>query len=430
MGNLTREQGIVRDLGEPRPVPGHSLVVFREEVGGRIFHQKLQSGERFRPGPVERFRKSFFGYAVSEDPELRYRFSHQVRSGGFDAADDYTLHVSLLFHVEDPGVVAEKVASDPLARIRDEIESVLERQALSIPYQEVRSEAFDPGAEFLNGRGASGEEATSTTNLVRFQAFARHLGIALADVEITRRLPAGDQEVQNHTLREERQRAKNTESGKTEKQELEHEGELDARKARLRNRTRAIERATEVFDKGAEQLTSVLEHIAHNTDSARALRDTIQEFGKLRAEIESGLLAYQHSPVAPGISVLEGSVSQPLLGPAGHGEPLARELRKMAEILPGLDCRPSEIRGLAARVLHLLAELSLGQGADEAKLTAYHDDLHHYCRSIGISQAFQTTEQSDYVRRLWDLERMRKAFQDSSEADDAAEEGQRRPHDD
>lgn len=415
MENLTKAQDIVRELGEPRSVPDYSLIVFRDENGSRTPYEVLGSGEPFQPSFWDRYRYDFVGFAVSDDPALSYRFSCQAFSGGFREAEHYTLHVFLKFRVTQPRTVVDKLTSDPLRRLRDEIESVLEQTGSILPYEEIVNSPQTLENRFL---GATDVHPEVGTNLEHLETFATKLGFHLVEIKIRHHPAAGDLAATRAEIDAERERRKLEATQGTERQKEQHQGELAVLKAQNKQSVRFVERATELLDASKEQLVEALRHIAVNTDSARSLRETIRQFIELREEFTARVLNLGdqngHGYVSLGQSV-GGEGSGRLMAVTTETGPVVEEIEAMQAALAGLDCRPSEIRILAGHILHLLAELSLGQASDPEQITRYVEDLRAFCASIRLTDRLTRVEQREYFQKLNDTEQMRDIFRPEDE---------------
>lgn len=412
MENLTKMQDIVREVGDPRPIPGYSLVVFREENGGRVFYEVLGGGESFRPGLWDRYKYQFVAYAVSDDPELRYRFSHQLFFWDSERVHPYTVEIALLFRTADSRTLAEKLTSDPLRRLRNEIQEVLKLRAAAIPYVQVRDDHFDLRKALLE----NGKEDQTTVDVIqtpfeRLQAFATTVGFFLKAVEIERNPTPDELDLTEHERDEKNKQKKREQTHKTTMEITLQEGEIEYLRALNDQQAQAVKRVTKLLDEGAKQLGEALKNIALNTDSAASLRETMRQFVDLRRELASGLLGVSHEDASQaGPTRLTGGIVRGLPSPEAAGDPLSQEIEKMRSSLDRLDCRPSELRNLAARILHLLAELSLGKEADEDHLQSYAKLLRQYCESIQLGSLIETAEQHQYFRRLRDLPKMRRIF--------------------
>jgi len=412
MENLTKMQDIVREVGDPRPIPGYSLVVFREENGGRVFYEVVGSRESFRPGLWDRYKYQFVAYAVSDDPELRYRFSHQLFFWDSERVHPYTVEIALLFRAADPGTLAEKLTSDPLRRLRNEIQEVLKLRAADIPYNRVRDDEFDLQKALLqNGKKDQKTVDLNQTPFERLQALATTLGFHLRKVEIERNPTPDEIDLTKHERDEKNKQEKRAQTHKSQVKILQQEGEIEYLRALNDQQAQAVKRVTKLLDEGAKQLGEALKNIALNTDSAASLRETMRQFVDLRRELAGGLLGVSHGDASPaGPSRLTGGIVRGLPSSEAAVDPLSQEIEKMRSSLDKLDCRPSELRTLAARILHLLAELSLGEEADEDHLQSYAKVLRQYCESIQLGSLIQTAEQHQYFQRLRDLPRMRRVF--------------------
>jgi len=445
MENLTKEMGLVGKLEEPRPKPGYTLVVFREVDGGHELVDTLPDGARFRPGLLAGLGKRFRARAVTTDPALRDHFDVRLSAVGGSESVHVNLTVHLIYSIVSPATVAMRVDKDPLRRLRKEIEAVLESEALKVDRKDAENKAFDLEGALLHLREFQRKASDGRGNLDRFRSFAQSLGFDLQTLEIVRTPTAEELDEAKGLEKQERVRrelaqteiTKRFEANETEEtkrvrigaarptrlMEVDADKDVESLRADRDFSIHAVKRVTYLMDQGVERLNEALKTIAHNTDSARSLRETMRELVGLRQELGAGMLQAADGGGPGGRFLAAEAPPQALPGLSDHiappdGGPLFEEIGTMYTVLAGLDCRPSERSELAARVLHLLAELSRGERADPERLAEDSRALQEYRDSIAFGTIVRDVDQHDYFKRLQDLDRMKRAFGVSQAAAD------------
>ena len=312
MENLTKEMGLVGKLEEPRPKPGYTLVVFREVDGGHELVDTLPDGARFRPGLLAGLGKRFRARAVTTDPALRDHFDVRLSAVGGSESVHVNLTVHLIYSIVSPATVAMRVDKDPLRRLRKEIEAVLESEALKVDRKGAENKAFDLEGALLHLREFQRKASDGRGNLDRFRSFAQSLGFDLQTVEIVRTPTAEELDEAKGLEKQERVRrelaqteiTKRFEANETEEtkrvrigaarptrlMEVDADKDVESLRADRDFSIHAVKRVTYLMDQGVERLNEALKTIAHNTDSARSLRETMRELVGLRQELGAGML--------------------------------------------------------------------------------------------------------------------------------------------
>ena len=113
---LTEERKVAWRIQGTGPDPAHSLVIFRKVGQGKILHETLRPGERFRR-PFFSAADSFEAFAVSADGNLRHEFSRKYQAGA--QIWTFTLHFKLHFRVESAERLGLSLSDqDPLERLQ------------------------------------------------------------------------------------------------------------------------------------------------------------------------------------------------------------------------------------------------------------------------------------------------------------------------
>jgi hypothetical protein len=402
MANLTLEMRLVRPLMEPRPEPGCHVVVFKETGGGKAFDRVLPPGQTFRKRLMELF-SSYTAYAVPADPRLRYRFSEQYDTGVGDLHDQFVLHVSLSYRVIHPEAIAERVDRDPLGRLQSEVKDVLLRQASMLRFEDLMNGHFDLEGYVLQVREHP-PRAAEPSNLERFQELARDLGIELQRVEITRTYSS-------HKIGTGTERVKVDRESVLNKEKTTAEIELET----LRRRG---ERPIEVLDSVTEGLRRIIENVSGDVGTVRELRGVVGEVADVRDEFARVLGGASVALPEPQVRGALGPMTE--AGGAGVAKLWRSELQQLFEAVDTLDCRPSQKRVLVGKILHVLAEASLGRDSDDGSLEEHRRDLAEYCEAIDLVRAVKSPEHHRYLSRFRDAESLRQIFSEGEAHDEPA----------
>jgi hypothetical protein len=411
MSNLTLERRLVTRLDRPRSQTGHHTVIFREEAGGRTPHRVLSPGEPYRPSLLERFGR-YEAYAVSASPVLRHRLNEQLKTGGGERRDVFSVHVTVAYHVAQPGVLAERLEDDPLGLLEAEVKTLLRDWASTLSYDALADPLFDAEAHFLQSRQGA-ERFAGRSRLERLQDLAAALGLEVERVDLTREYSVEDWKVRQGVLDEERQRIRNEARHETEVQGTEHEGEIEARRAVGKARVQGIEHGMRGLKSLIDGLDDALSNVARNTNTPRDLRDAVREVMAASAEMSTILSPRTALPEASGRPVLAAQ-ALPAGGPAEQDLALAREVRRMQEVVRALNCTPAQRAGLAGRILHVLAELCLAQESSNGDLEERLEEVGRFCNEIGIEHAIRDPGQFSYLQRFREPDKLRAELGDAA----------------
>ena len=128
---LTEERRVAWKIQGTGPDPAHSLVIFRKIGQGKVLHQTLPPGKRFKR-PFLISADSFEAYAISADANLRHDFSRKYQAGA--QTWTFTLHFKLHFRVASAERLGLSLSDqDPLERLQDEVANVLTRRPAGFP---------------------------------------------------------------------------------------------------------------------------------------------------------------------------------------------------------------------------------------------------------------------------------------------------------
>ncbi|MFP3939006.1 MAG: hypothetical protein ACLF0P_01745, partial [Thermoanaerobaculia bacterium] len=403
MANLTLERRLVQALESARAEPGNHTVVLKEQAGGRTLHRVLPPGEPFHKGFLDFGR--YEAYAVSASPVLRHRLNEQLKTGVGEGRDHFTVHVTVAFRVAQPGVLAERVAEDPLGLLDAEIRSLLRDWASTLSLETLADADFDAEDDFLHSRGTLGR-AGEPSRFEAVQDLAAALGLEVGSLTLTREYSAADWDAENRVLEERRQRKIKMARHETDLLSTEHDAIRDAYRTLGQARVEKIQAGMVGVQSLVEQLDVALANVAKDTTTPRDLREAVREL--VGAAHEMSVL------LSPDAALAE-SPDRPALGPhptsgrlPGAGGPLlVREVQRMVEVLQGLDCSAGRRTGVAGRILHVLAEICLASEARNGRLDEHAEELRRYCDDIEVEKAIQDPEQLRYLRRFREPENLR-----------------------
>lgn len=394
MANLTEQKRLVWNLGQPRPEPGHHVVVYRETGEGRVFYDTVLRGQTFRPPLKDRWRGSFVGYAVKAGEGLRHEFNEQFETGVGDEHDSFNLHMKLIYRVGEPPVLVERLSEDPLGTLEREILSVFHHKASKLHYQDLIDEHFDIGFYFL-GSEARGQRSNDSDDLELFRGLAREFGIELDRVEVTRSYSAKKKGWGEVVV------------------DVDRTKKVDVLKAQSAKEVASVveqgKRQTKLSNAIADRLTG----IANDAGTVGELRELLTEITSTPEGI-GGIIGPQRS--------LAGSPEHKAL-PTGRSSTLREELQRMLEVVEDLKCSACDRTTLMGRILHVLAELCLGEESVDGRLERYVDELGRHCEAIDLVRTLSIQEHHRYFGRFRDPETVRQSLAGLSPHGDLGEEG-------
>lgn len=389
MTNLTVGKRLVQNLGSPRSKPGHQVVVYREaRAGGKVYYRTLSESEAFRPRWLDRFGASFVGYAVPAGGGLRHRFSEQFDTGAGDDHDIFTLDLTLIYAVVEPALLVDRLSEDPLGALEAEVRSVCQRRASKLRYDDLIDPRLDVADHFLRG-GREAVEAGAVP-LERFKTFARDFGVQLDQVEVTLFFSA-------------------SRIGKgREFVEIGRNTRVDLARAHSANEVAAVVaqgvRYRQVLDSMATGLQTVITNLAKDVATVPGLGELVTEVSRARDQLESAIGAN------PQTLLVENGGAGALHGSAGGHGALGAELRRMLEVVAGLEISAVRRAVLRGRILHLLAEVCVAEHSEPGGLESYVEELGRWCDEIELSGVLTSEEQRRYFRRLSSADAARKAL--------------------
>jgi hypothetical protein len=412
LDNLTTRQNLVRQHTGLDSLPGYTVVVFEKpDRGGEIFHRLMKPGERYQ----SKLRLPFW------DPTRGYfavAVNRAVLSHSFDmpvALDDHVHKFTLNFHFKyraaDPQRVAELREQNPLGQLRDEVARVIVRSCSQRKWEMVRDRFRELEMVVLNGERAG---------LVRYAAT---LGLEIISLELDKRLPEDDEEVQLALSRRqaeiEKLKVKVEADVEKEKFKVTHQVDVIKEKAKLeweheRNlqelghqfdkdeSSRSVAHRRELSDIEHEQFarekqldgqiaiqdkqemvditaqrgqlrdsftkaaSKALETVAGGVDSPREFKEAFDVAREITMTIQGDAASSHPNGLPPGF------VAKSL----GEGEDKPGGLLIQATMeINRLTCPDAQKRSLRSAMLHVVAEALLDDHADEEVLKKYADKV-------------------------------------------------------
>jgi len=388
MANLTQDQKLVRYIPGIDPIAGHYLVFFKKVGEGRKLRCWLNPGEKLKKSFLES-ADSFVAYAVPADPNLRYRFSGEYKT--HDQVRKFGLAFSLEYRVENPAVLVEKVDSDPLQRLVEEIQQVLIQATKSLRWADIEHEVVDLEQRIFDELMSNGEVQISNGEKIR--RFAVQLGFEVRRIGVARTLP--DDEVRDSLALKKADQDRRIVAAEHVVQDLGSE---------LKQRTdlRLLEQAQAVERRGRLQDT-LANVVIRDIDSATSITEAVRKAEAL----QSSSLGFLGHRAEPERDQLVGSVPHRGLGSL-HAAPddaeadgskgIILEIWRQFERAPSDNARRLSI---LSHALHLVAESVLGPDADAAELQRRATGLRNLIRELLAADALG----SDQVRLLEKLAR-------------------------
>lgn len=386
MAALIFEKKVVQERTDLNPVTGCWRVVYEKKGEGAYFKQlldgeaTLQTEKRGLVKAVVALvsEPDYIVYAVSKERNLLLEFPHRVAHQ--NNRNYFDLNFKTEYQVADPKVLIERLRvgkDDPLTRLRDTVAGEIGAASGRVAWDIIRDEyAFGDVAEDLT--------ASESEVFCRIQGKARYLGLEVTSIRFSLRLLEKD-------LQE-------------WKDDVEH-GRTIARKKRDLEVTRVSEdiideqakRALrrDTWKGGAEALSTSLNRIGMDTDTAAKLRENLEVLGSILPQVG-----------VPGSTVAALPERSPSLLTSGatglQGEGLSF-LQKIINLITELDLRDRERKYLLSAILHLAGELL---APDET----YPDAVAHYREKYEtvLDQLMNemTVQQHETLQQLLSMERL------------------------
>lgn len=380
--NLTKERRLAFLIPEFSHKPGHDVVVVEQEGEG----PRLVGPKEVLKGKWYRRAASFVAYAVPRARNLRHHFSRPWQTG--DQRHSFTLHYRLELRIQDPVRLVERLTSDPLQQLEDEVDALVGARVRRLAWDVIVQEGENFEDHLLPEARAKTEDQPSLCDSLR--DFASDLGLEVTRIGVSRTLPETEPVLMNEI--EEKKRLV---------RDLEHETDLHRERLQLEKEALADRRKL-----AAAQSAAVRSWVsASGEQGARAL-------GKMVDNIESpGGLPLAVQAVIDGVRILNGAESRPhkgipgstpsaLLGVgAATDAKLSWLLTELTHQFVRLPCDTSERKDLLSAALHLVGE-AIREEADGRVLQHYRQMIDEgFLRNVDVLDR----EQNQLFKRLKDV---------------------------
>lgn len=414
MENLTLAQKIIKPHTID-PLEGHTVVVI-EKIGeaGEEFRFEIEPGQRVPRTALDLFRwlrggrarDRYFAYAVTNNQELRQKYSAPVRMEG--QAHSFNLVINLAYAVAEPRLLVTRRNDDPVRQLRDEVAAALRRELARRSWLSIRAEFQELETEIV------------ALTRERLQRFASGYGLQLTQLSASCELD----EVDFLDL-------KDTETIELQKGMVQRRGDLDRVKVAQESKTVALKSDLEHDEalrhlKHADELSTLDRlqqlqgrnlklafdanlradgmHAAMLEAAQKAIltigtsihtpNDLLQAFNAMRtiSAQSGGLMEGGAATALPGSAMLGLTAGQ------GGAGPLIAEMLSRTEQF-GWERAPKQ--RLQSAMLHLIAELLLNGDSTKAMLEQYSS------RIADIrAQANLPLEQFDYLKKYVEFDRL------------------------
>jgi hypothetical protein len=352
--NLTKEKRLAFLMPELGNKPGHNVVVVDQK--GKESPRLLGPGETLKRIWYRR-AASFVTYAVPRDPNLRETFSRPWQTD--DQNHSFTLNYRLEFRIQDPVLLVESLAGDPLQKLEDEVDAVVGGGARRLAW-EVIVEGGNLGENLLKDSHDKTDDQPCLWDSL--QRFASNLGLVVTKIGVTRTLPETEPVVKRPV--EEKKRAlmelEHETDVRKEDLQLEKESLTDRRKIAATRSETVRKWVTAAGDEGAIALHQMVEKIEYPDGLPKAVKAVIDG-----VRILDGAESRPHKG-------MPASIPLPLLGDgAATGSHLSELLTELTQQFVRLPCDASERKNLLSAALHLVGELIRGEQAEAKVLRDY-----------------------------------------------------------
>ncbi len=405
--NLTLEHRIVQPASDIHPVPGYDLVIFKQlgEGEGRKFRQVLKPNRKLDKRFYETL-DSFLAFKVTRDRQKRYRFDRLVLMR--DNTRSFTLNVTMSYAVKDPRVIVERLESDPLRRIKDEVCEVLAGLAASLSWADVLSwetiqadakestkDRVDKPTSILD-QEISDSTGQVCTTLVLLQRFAEDLGLEILNLALGRTLPEHAIEVGIEDIRTEN------------KLKLGDLGQkLTLQKERHLSEQHGYQRVRAGLDSVADSLIGMLTKASGQVENFSEMKQAMTDLQALKYQLTE--LTAPTAVIMPSTAGAPAVIGAPraALGPgrSATGENSGELDALLKHLLYQLGSLDVEVRRpLLSAALHLLGEIILDGEDDDGRVTEHSKQLENHYKTM---RRELSRDQIAVLRRLLDTETVR-----------------------
>ena len=381
------------------PLEGHTVVIF-EQVGssGEEFRFEIAPGQTApvtKPTLFETLRgrkpPTYFAYAVTGLPELRWQFTADVTLD--IQTHSFTLLVTLAYSVSEPRILVTRRNDDPIRQVRDHVTSLLARQFAQRTWLEV----------LQNFRSVERVVVASIVPLV--QQYAAQFGIHVHDLELNHRLTDIDIQriVEEEEAEQEQQRARR--KGKVDRTRIEEEAETVSLQDSLQHR-RAVRERQRVIDQRPHDLKISNFHREDMVNDALA-EATVSGIKILGTAIQTpaDFQAFMKMQGAETHSAIEGrrNNSRQLLAEGGNGQNGAESvIAEALETTERMGLLRSQKQKLQSAILHIVAEVLLDDAAADEVIQRHVAQVDEIRREPKLAM-----EHADYLKQFVHFEILR-----------------------
>jgi hypothetical protein len=385
MTTLTEEKNLVKRLNRVAPQPAHYLVVFKKMEEGKRLRACVSPGDPFKK-PIFESLESFVAFAVPADLNLRHRFQRTYKS--HDLLHSFVLNFTLDYWVSDPTTLVERLDSDPLKRLEEEVDLILDQRKKSLGWSAIEQEQTDLGDVLFNS-------PESRPTLDQLSGFASTQGLSVRRVAITRDLPSDEISVATHHIGATRQQKILEIDHETKQLEQSIDQDLKGKEAGFGRRNAVANGITDNLNRAISQAT----------DPIRTFKD-IQKAAVEGMQIQAtvaGMAAGGAMPAVP-LEIQGGAIAGELPASADPSS-CGALLSSISTAVDAVATTPADRRQLLSSCLHVVAEALRGEEAHEETLAQYTGALSALLTKL---LPILKPEQTKFLRSLQDTNRLRR----------------------
>lgn len=401
MENLTQIYGVVKFDVSPAPQAGYKVVVFENTRGGTIFRTILNPGDR----PIK-IKSGFFASpasykccAVNSDNNLNFDFETQMTLAA--QHQHFTLKCTVYFYISSPKLMALVFETDPLKRIKEEVEKRLKKNILQskIKMQHVQDNFYEIKEKIL-----------PYATLNQFRDFAGKFGIIIKEVIMTYKVPEkylkpGIKE-DDYFLKQKTayiDKAEILEKQEDEKEKLGHKQEIRkieyvhekdelSQKNRLKDmgnfqdekntcHTLAMEdmkNSLEVRKEIPKLLISAMNNVIGSINSPESLSKVATESIKVFKQLANEIQGPNQVSGEKQITAAASEMKSLMTGGTSPFDEAKTLLRDILTKIKSASIEPEDKKSMLSCTTHLLGELDMEEQAEPEVIKKYLDKLIEY----------------------------------------------------
>lgn len=391
MASLTRQEGIVSaEFTGTTPQNRCSLVVYERIDNALKFVAVLDEGVKFvlpkeNVLPFFDKKRSYVSYAVNLEPPLPFPFKEIFQHKSI--AHTFTLNFTLEYKVADRRKVVDRLSSDPLGRVIEDIKRIVGERVKVFEWADIIIQKKIDNCLTLIRTAAVNVEWKKLCD--RAQTY----GIELIDLPCTLDLSKKDEELYRVEAAAERESLLNTIKEKQKaKKELD---DLTIKKSALEkdivNLNNDLRINNELFESrilDIKRFNTAKDAFLNAIDTAiMRIANNVEDSSDLQRHIDTVIRTINN--IAPTKYPQEESSTQTKALPSGQtlGSRESELVANLNEALETLGPLPKEnpaSRALIAATLHLLAEVYLTEEKDEKKVQSYITQIRNVCQKLEI----------------------------------------------